>query len=46
MKQNSEKQVRLDIDTWKKLKIMSVNEDRTMRDIIKELINDKESNNK
>lgn len=38
----SEKQVRLDEGTWEKLKIMSVKEKKSMKQLIKEMINDRE----
>lgn len=40
----SEKQVRLDIDTWVTLKIMSVKENKSMKKIIKEMVNDRQNN--
>jgi len=42
----SEKQVRLDKETWETLKIMSVKENKSMKQVIKEMVNDRESNNK
>lgn len=41
-----EKQVRLDDETWEKLKIMSVKEKKSMKQIIKEMINDRENSKK
>lgn len=38
----SEKQVRLDRETWEKLKIMSVKENKSMKQLIKEMVNDRE----
>ncbi len=38
----SEKQVRLDKKTWETLKIMSVKENKSMKQLIKEMIDDKE----
>lgn len=46
MQKTSEKQVRLDSETWLKLKIMSAKENKTMRQFIKELINNKENHNR
>lgn len=42
----SEKQVRLEKESWEKLKIMSVKENKSMKKLIKEMINDRENNNK
>lgn len=41
-----EKQVRLDDETWEKLKIMSVKEKKSMKQIINEMINDRENSKK
>ena len=43
---NGEKQVRLEEDTWEKLKLMSIKERKSMKQLIKEMVDDKESNNK
>lgn len=40
----SEKQVRLDKETWETLKIMSVKENKSMKQLIKEMVNDRENN--
>jgi len=41
-----EKQVRLNDDTWERLKIISVKEKKSMKQLIKEMVNDRENSRK